>query len=69
MSLIWLILLVGLIVWGIMWMRYDRPAVTLWQTRWAYRWMTFILLVVIIGVMWKAESWHTELVQVIAGCR
>ena len=69
MTLIWLVLGGSLLAWGSVWLAYDSPAVPLWKTRAAYRWLICGLIAVVTLFAWKLSVLHEELVSLIAGCR
>ncbi len=69
MTFTWLTFLLGLGLWGAVWLRYDRPVVQCWKQRNIYRRLTLGLVIAMTLLTWKGEQWHTELVTMIAGCR
>jgi len=54
-------LLFAVCVWGwVMWRidRIDQPA---YITRDSYKWLSLLLIILLAIVIWRAESWHTQL--------
>ena len=47
----------------------DKPSIPAWQIKQAYRVVAFVLWIIVMGVVYKAILWHTELVFLIRGCR
>ena len=69
MSLPWIVLVASIGIWGIIWIAFDSPVVPLWKTRLAYRYFILSLIISLTFIVWKATMIHTEVVQLITGCR
>lgn len=67
--MLFLFVLGGFALWGMVFTRLDRPSIPAWRVRDTYRWTALVIFLLLLVVSYKALRFHEELVLVIQGCR
>lgn len=63
------LVLLGLLAWGLIFYHLDRPSIAAWRVRDAYRITSLILFLLLMGCLIKLTAYRTELRSLVAYCR
>lgn len=64
-----LFVFLGILAWCLVFTFLDRPSVSAYDSRDAYRILLMVMLLLLIVVSFKANAWHQELIYQIKLCR